>query len=81
VELGKFDVRVYPNPAGNWLHRVITPSLPTRTSIEIFDGMGKKVRSLETGGNSIDVSGLKSGFYLIRFNTGGRLLTAKFAKQ
>ncbi len=59
------DIQIYPNPATEILY--ISGIDQNSANIEIFNLLGNKVIS-QTGGNSFDVSGLSSGFYILLIN-------------
>ena len=71
---------MYPNPASNRLH---VSAKETIQNADIFNVLGKKVMSLDINKNSesIDVSNLTSGIYLVKYNVNGTTGTAKFVKQ
>lgn len=71
---------MYPNPATN---RLNISAKETIQNADIFNVLGKKVMSLEINKTteSIDVSSLNSGIYLVKYNVNGTTGTAKFIKQ
>jgi hypothetical protein len=71
---------MYPNPASN---RLNISAKETIQNADIFNVLGKKVMSLDINksSESIDVSNLNSGIYLIKYNVNGTTGTAKFIKQ
>ena len=71
---------MYPNPAVN---RLNISAKETIQNADIFNVLGKKVMSLDINKNSesIDVSNLTSGIYLVKYNVNGTTGTAKFVKQ
>jgi len=73
-------ISMYPNPASSRL----TISAPkTINSAAIYNILGKQVMSLEINKNSesIDVSNLATGMYLIKYSIDNAVGTAKFIKQ
>jgi hypothetical protein len=74
------DVSMYPNPASD---RLNISASNTIKNASIFNILGKKVMSLEINKNSesIDVSSLASGIYLIKYQLDNATGTAKFIKQ
>jgi hypothetical protein len=56
---------VYPNPAEN----IITWKLTNTQEVDIFDAAGKRVYSKKTNLNTLDISHLKTGTYLIVIHT------------
>lgn len=71
---------MYPNPATNSLN---ISAKETILSAEIFNVIGKKVMSVNINktSESIDVSSLTSGIYLVKYDVNGVTGTAKFIKQ
>jgi len=74
------DLKIYPNPATN----VISYELPANepATIEIYDLMGVRcsiTKSVASNG-SIDVSGLKSGVYLVKIICKNKIATSKITK-
>jgi hypothetical protein len=71
---------MYPNPVSN---RLNISAKETIQRADIFNVLGKKVMSLDINktSESIDVSNLTSGIYLVKYNVNGTTGTAKFVKQ
>jgi len=74
------DVSMHPNPAAGVLN------LSAANTIEdaiIYNVLGREVMGLNIDSNSaaIDVSGLSSGIYLIKYTIGDAVGTAKFIKE
>jgi hypothetical protein len=74
------NVSMYPNPAAD---RLNISASNTIKNASIFNILGKKVMSLEINKNSesIDVSSLASGIYLIKYQLDNATGTAKFIKE
>ena len=74
------NVSIYPNPTTSRL----TISAPnTIKSAAIYNILGKQVLSLNINKNSesVDVSNLATGMYLIKYSIDNAVGTAKFIKQ
>ena len=71
---------MYPNPASN---RLNISAKETIQNAQIFNILGKKVMSFDINKNSesIDVSSLASGIYLIKYQLNDATGTAKFIKE
>ncbi|WP_189663263.1 MULTISPECIES: T9SS type A sorting domain-containing protein [unclassified Polaribacter] len=71
---------MYPNPTSNILN---ISAKETIQNAQIFNVLGKEVMSLNINKNSesIDVSSLSSGIYLIKYQSNGAVGTAKFVKE
>ena len=72
---------VYPNPANNLVNVVLQNNMID--NITVTDLMGKTVQSQTGNGNAVkmDVSGLASGMYLLKVQSGGSEKTVKLIKQ
>ena len=73
-------ISMYPNPTSS---RLTISAQSTIKSAAIYNLLGKEVMNLEINKNSesIDVSNLASGMYLIRYSIDNAIGTAKFIKQ
>ena len=71
---------MYPNPASNILN---ISAKEVIQNAAVYNVLGKKVMSLEINksSESIDISNLASGIYLIKYNVNNKVGTAKFVKQ
>ena len=74
------NVSMYPNPASSKLN---ISAASTIKNASIFNVLGKKVMRLEINKNSesIDVSSLASGIYLVKYELDNAAGTAKFIKE
>jgi aminopeptidase YwaD len=61
------DIRIYPNPANDFINIEIENGKEKAKSIEIINDLGVTVINSKFK-NKIDVSSLSSGLYLIRIN-------------
>ena len=82
-----FDMRIYPNPAHNWVYLECKIPSPCSGQIELFNDLGQLVLSQPTSFNypgiqseSIDVSHLAQGLYIIRFTLNQQAFVFKFVK-
>lgn len=72
-------ISVYPNPAENVLYVDSTDNIQ---SVKVYNTTGSIVLSVNSlNGNSIDVSGLPSGMYVVRVQTEGNNYTQKVFKK
>ena len=73
-------ISMYPNPTSS---RLTISAQSTIKSAAIYNLLGKEVMNLEINKNSesIDVSNLASGMYLIKYRIDNAIGTAKFIKQ
>jgi hypothetical protein len=80
---GEAIVKVYPNPVTNMLNVSLLGNLSKQSVLQIVDARGIVVMEQKALNNpqSIDVSKLAKGTYMIRMNNGGSVLTSKFVKQ
>jgi len=71
---------IYPNPAKSTLF-IETPVSLTGKIATVFDLNGKRVLNTKLETNSLDVSHLGSGMYLLRIEEHGKSITRKFIKE
>ena len=72
-------VKLYPNPAENNLYIVSKSALK---KVEIYNVVGKQVKEYDDVLQSINVSDLKTGVYMIRLtDVKGKTVTSKFIKK
>jgi hypothetical protein len=64
------QISLYPNPVNNGILNIISPSNELK-EISVFDVSGRLVLKTKTENNSIDVSQLKSGLYLLNISSNG----------
>ncbi|GGI56411.1 T9SS type A sorting domain-containing protein [Winogradskyella haliclonae] len=70
---------VHPNPTKDILN--IQTNYVAINSISIYDMLGKEVLFTKDVNNSIDISNLKSGIYLIKITTNEASVTKKIVKE
>jgi hypothetical protein len=73
-------LNVYPNPVKNGRLAIETAANATR-AIAIFDVLGKQVLGTVTNENSIDVSALQAGIYVIKITEQGKTATQKLVVE
>ncbi len=63
------SVKVFPNPTSNEVH-ILLPSAEGNYSLVIYNTSGEEIKSipLKNNSNTIDISNLSSGEYLLRIN-------------
>ena len=70
--------RVYPNPTDEVLHISTKSSISDSVNVEVFDINGRKVLSTKINVNqTLNVSGLTSGVYILKMNSGDETQTEK----
>lgn len=74
------DLVIYPNPTKNELHISTTDNLQDAI-FTIFDINGKRVMNSKLNQNTIDVSTLNTGNYILRIVSGNSIKSQKFIKQ
>lgn len=74
------DLKIYPNPVGNQLNMETSVDLTDRIAT-VFDISGKRVLNSKLTSNSLNVSKLQSGVYLLQLETEGKVMTKKFIKE
>lgn len=80
VKGGNKDVTVYPNPANNELN--LRFEAVGTVSVEIYDVLGKKMKSYTHSGNTsrTDISDLRPGLYIIKVTEGTKTYSRTFKK-
>jgi len=71
-------IRIYPNPVSNILY---VEGITENVRFTIINYQGRIIQHKLLKGNRVDLSSLKEGIYLIKFETGSGNLTRKFLKQ
>ncbi len=81
--VGSSTVKVYPNPVTNMLSISFPFTSKKQTVLQIVDAKGTVVMEQKVSNNpqSIDVSKLSRGVYLIRSNNVDGLISSKFVKD
>jgi hypothetical protein len=81
------DIQLSPNPTSGMLNIQLPDGLKGTISLQVFDLNGRVIKrqNLASDGNalstSIDVSGLQSGVYIIKAQSGSNSLTNRFIKK
>lgn len=76
----KTDLILYPNPTKSILNLNATYDL-SNTIYSVFDMSGRRVLNAKLNSNSIDVSDLATGNYLLRIFTQDKISTQRFIKN
>ncbi|SFA99458.1 Por secretion system C-terminal sorting domain-containing protein [Flavobacterium swingsii] len=71
-------INMYPNPSSDILN-IDLPSNMILKKVSLYNTLGQK--SLETTQNNIDVSGLSSGMYIVKFETSEGTFHKNFIKK
>ncbi|MEI8058665.1 MAG: T9SS type A sorting domain-containing protein [Ferruginibacter sp.] len=76
-------VKIYPNPVGDILNVSVLGQINSKATLQISDAEGKVVLSKNIINNpqSIDVSKLAKGVYMIKVDNGGSVITSKFVRE
>jgi hypothetical protein len=77
------SIKIYPNPVNSILQVSGKNPFVQNSSLSVIDDKGVMVMQQKITGNlqSVNVSKLTPGFYLLRINNGGTVVTEKFIKQ
>lgn len=73
-------LQIYPNPVSNGILYVSTENNSDK-NIQIFDILGKQVFNTLTSSESVNISNLNSGIYIIRITEEGKTATRKLVVQ
>jgi uncharacterized repeat protein (TIGR01451 family) len=71
---------IYPNPAKNKLH-ITSKNLENISSITVYNALGQIILTSINPSETIDVSNLKTGNYLIKINSENKTSNLKFIKE
>ncbi|MBK8954983.1 MAG: T9SS type A sorting domain-containing protein [Saprospiraceae bacterium] len=80
--VGKSDIKIYPNPANDWLRINLDNVIENYFKIDVYDLIGRKILSaidyyLNTEGYQLDISKLKSGIYCLKIYDGNKHISNK----
>jgi hypothetical protein len=80
VETPAENISIYPNPVTDKIYVEVNGTV---SDIRVVDLSGNTVLRIYPGAgvNSLDVSGLNRGLYVLVVQTGDRVITKKFVKQ
>lgn len=77
-----FDVKLYPNPANDWVDVELSLEESTEINIEIYDAMGRIVERIQpqyvnagVTDQIISTQSYNSGIYIVRISNGSELIT------
>jgi plastocyanin len=78
-------IRLYPNPASNYIDLMVTPNYASISSLKVFSITGTLVDENAFSGNAesirYDISCFKNGLYFMEINAGTKKDVLKFLKQ
>jgi len=75
------EVHIFPNPTTGKA-RIFIPGNETLKQVEVLGIHGKKITDMDSSGdNSLDLSGLKTGIYLLRLSTAKNVYVRKAIKN
>jgi hypothetical protein len=69
-------LNMYPNPVSNGNLYISTDNNSAK-SVEIYDILGKQVLNTKVSNNTVNVSNLKGGAYIVKINEDGKTATRK----
>lgn len=69
-------LNMYPNPVKNGV-LYITSDSNTEKSVTVFDVLGKQVVNAKTSNNSVSLTNLKNGIYIVQISENGKTETKK----
>jgi hypothetical protein len=80
----KGQIRIYPNPAGNYIFVEPTENFPKHCEYSIYDLAGRVLDRGMIESDSrfmLNIGNLESGFYILLVQNGNQSFTAKFIKR
>ena len=75
-DVDPLDMRIYPNPVDGNFVTILSPVNGTKY-IQVFDIMGKRVMDTTINNDTLDVSSINSGFYMIKVTIDGQSKISK----
>ena len=74
------EFALYPNPVNDYL--TVSFQAGGQSVISIFNATGQLIRQFNTtnGNSTINVSNLQKGIYILRVETGNKVMTSRFTK-
>jgi hypothetical protein len=78
-----FSITAYPNPVGDELTVKINGTINANGKVELMDASGKLIKTIAAGSSmlTINMNGLSSGIYLIRYVDSEHVQTIKINKE
>ncbi|WP_456438342.1 T9SS type A sorting domain-containing protein [Psychroserpens sp.] len=73
------SVRLFPNPAGNFIS--VQSELMAMDKIEIYSVFGKRVKSVDHNFDYISITDLSKGVYFIKIMSKNRTVSIKLLKR
>ena len=70
---------IYPNPARDQFH--IMHEVSAEASVNIYDLQGKMILSQQVNDNTVDVSGLAHGIYIVKLVDNDKILISRLVKE
>ena len=71
------EFSVFPNPASNGFVNINTTNTSAKTSVSVFNVLGKEVINTILKSDRLDVSNLNAGVYILKLNQNGASTTKK----
>jgi len=70
---------IYPNPARNEFH--ILHDISAEATVNIFDMQGKMILTRQINDNTVDISGLTRGIYIVKLIDSDKVLISRLVKE
>lgn len=83
AQLVSGETKVFPNPASNVLNISIPGVVNPKSTAQVMDVNGKAVltQSISSNQETINISNLPKGVYMLRIKNGGKETVSRFSKQ
>ncbi len=83
LTFGKGLIKLYPNPVSNILNVSVLGEINSKSTLKVLDAKGNVVMEQKIINNpqAVNVAKLPNGVYMLKVNSGGNIITAKFVKQ
>ena len=73
------QIKLYPNPAESKIY--LKSQNSSIVKVEFYNSLGKKIKTIHDKFDTLDISDLVNGIYLIRIYTDNEILSKKFIKK
>jgi len=75
-DVNVLDMRIYPNPVDGNFVTILSPINGTKY-VQVFDITGKRLINTSLSADTLDVSSISSGMYLVKVTIEGQSKTSK----
>lgn len=77
TEISSTDIEIFPNPTAG----VVNLTNVNADLVQVFDSMGRLIRSEVTPGYTLNISGMPAGVYFLKITEGEQVYSARVVKE